>query len=837
MEHVSKNRHGWVGVPLGGIGAGKVEYTPLGEFAHLTTNNNWDLPVSGFFPDFKGTKSIGGIKGAFFAFWEEGAGHWVLKTSAPSVLNPVEPSNFEFEGRFPVVYQKFKNLGRISLELTAFSPLILSSPSSRYKDSSLPGAVFVFKMFNRMSAPIKASILFSWENLCGVGGYAPNAYICNRKGNRSEYFSGEFHGIHFYTDSFGKDPRVVGEYVIAVLPVPEAEVSYICDWDAAGSGFELLCFAEKGTLPSKRVESEVKPEILASALCVKVEMLPNSVKEIPFALSWFFPHLIAKHNRKVDYGHAYQNWFSNAKEVAVYLLKNYRELLAQTEYWHKFLLFSGASQELSELCINNTFPVFSNSWYTKGFDFSINESPTDMAGCMGTIDQRSATVNFYATFFPGLNASELRLFKKHQVSDDSPIRFGTHWANGGFNHRLDRIGAIPHDVGWDDLEGTRNHGPNWLTLHWPDTNSVYVLQVYHHYITTGDENFLKEFYSSVKRCLEFIARLDLDGDGIPDLWGKGSTTFDTSEHAQFGASSFVASVWIAALEAGKKMAQKFKDIEFVNWIEKNLVKARQTYENELWDEELGYFIFWRKNRVEKSESCFFAQLAGEWFAQLLFLPSVASEGKIKSALLKIYKNNVEPTPGVPANEVAPNGKRSYGWFGYALSYLASLLIYKGFYKEGWEVLKRIYRAWKKDAALWDTPIMWGGDGGKNMKPYWGKWYMSSLAPWAFLQAVSGITYSIPDKSIKIFPGYYQNGEPIKEFPFFTTFCWGYISYYPGQKIELNIKKWTGFLEEIVFEKICTPFGKNFELRIDKRPTDLLIIKRETKSIEIICGCG
>ena len=36
-----------VGVPLGGIGTGKIEITPDGMFRHFTVNNNYVFPIDG----------------------------------------------------------------------------------------------------------------------------------------------------------------------------------------------------------------------------------------------------------------------------------------------------------------------------------------------------------------------------------------------------------------------------------------------------------------------------------------------------------------------------------------------------------------------------------------------------------------------------------------------------------------------------------------------------------------------------------------------------------------------------------------------------------------------
>ena len=40
-----KIRRSESGLPLGGIGAGSIEFCPDGRFTNVTTNNNWDSPI------------------------------------------------------------------------------------------------------------------------------------------------------------------------------------------------------------------------------------------------------------------------------------------------------------------------------------------------------------------------------------------------------------------------------------------------------------------------------------------------------------------------------------------------------------------------------------------------------------------------------------------------------------------------------------------------------------------------------------------------------------------------------------------------------------------------
>ena len=71
----------------------------------------------------------------------------------------------------------------------------------------------------------------------------------------------------------------------------------------------------------------------------------------------------------------------------------------------------------------------------------------------------------------------MALFAADQIRADDERRYGFHWntRTGRFALKLDREGAILHDIGWDHLEGGRIGKQGWLSAHWPDLTSVFVL--------------------------------------------------------------------------------------------------------------------------------------------------------------------------------------------------------------------------------------------------------------------------------------------------------------------------------------------------------------------------
>ena len=59
----------------------------------------------------------------------------------------------------------------------------------------------------------------------------------------------------------------------------------------------------------------------------------------------------------------------------------------------------------------------------------------------------------------------------------------------------------------------------------------------HYALWTGDAQWLERIYPSLQAALRFQARLDQDGDSVPDLRGPGSCTYDTELYPYYGAGS------------------------------------------------------------------------------------------------------------------------------------------------------------------------------------------------------------------------------------------------------------------------------------------------------------
>jgi uncharacterized protein (DUF608 family) len=774
------------GVPLGGIGAGKIEFCRNGRFTNVTTNNNLDAPiVDGYariplFPRVKegapgsvrenalrrqSVNAPEGLPGGWLALHTEDEGATLLKTVGRLACTPIAPERIVFEGRFPRARVHYRGFSQLEVCLDAFCGFDPLDPAPDYRNSALPLALFLFTLTNRASRARAVGLAFSWQNLNGIGGYpmtminTPDPTVPRFRDDAAAA------GVWFGHDPDSiADPRVLGNHSVRVIsPDVAVEITHHCGWNPTGEGREVWQpFARDGRFDDRTEGST------AAALGARVRLAPAQSARVLFALGWYMPHLLAAETRwdhlirpasapaapeshaRADYGHAYQNWFSDSWQVAGHGLGQWQTILGRIEAWQGALDASSLPALATTGLCNDLCALLCNTWYTRAGHYAVNEAPTDMNGCFGTIDQRSVGCGAVALSFPALNRAELALFAADQIRDhDEARRFGVHWNSdgGNFDRPLDRAGAILHDVGFDHLEGGRTGGSVWASLHWPELTSHFILQCYQYALWSGDRAWLDERYPQMQRALEFQLRLDQDGDGVADLWGPGSSTYDTELYPHYGASAYVTSLYLAALRVVMRLAEERGEREYVRELERRFTLAGQVMERELFDEQRGYYCSWRDRKhacwkgqrahAARSSSSHISQLAGCWWADMLGLDPIVEPARRRRALDFISRHNVAAVAGCPADEYQLDGTTMQSMSALAMGNYAAHAIGAGLADQGWNAARNIYQArYAHDGCPWDATLQWSGP--DNLAPQWGRWYMSHPASWLLLPALGGV---------------------------------------------------------------------------------------------------
>jgi uncharacterized protein (DUF608 family) len=702
------------GVPLGGIGAGKVELTPEGLFTALTMNNNQDCPIYR-------------MPGSFFAL-QTGEGNArttrLLQTTAVDQLfQPVQ--QIEAEPVFPEVRLNYRDPSiPIDIELHAFSPHI----PHNLQDSSLPCTFFRFTLRNSTSETQRVRLLFSWENLINTGGsmalnnrnehkLLPLVYHTwnfsfawsNREGNVQESAHvPEGTGLRFAARDDQGNPNSFGEHVIwtpeKARMVPNRDL--VNDEARFAEWFENGCnepFAPSGD-----------GEFRAGALVVEREIAPGQTARVDFVLAWVMPHFLDRSGK--DCSVYYANRFRDAAEVVEYAWRERDRLLTKTRALRAFLESSTLPSWFVHKLLDCRFVANTNTTLTRAGLFSVNESPTGMCGCLGTLDQRTCSGAYWTVCYPELDAKELHLFTLRQGEAGNPS----------------------HDLGSGEFN------PERAGSSWPDLVAAYVIQVHRHFLRTGDREFLATHWPYIRAAVQWAIQQDDTGDAIPTLKPGRGTTYDNQQWD--GISAFIATMHEAGLTLGADLAERSgeKDLSR-DWLEL-AERANESRKNYLWvgDEDAGYFRnVYDPAKQEGDDSCFICSLAGDWAMAAGGMEPRLPQDMLRQALKSIRKKNMFEQG---MTDQSARAEETSAFMQYPVAYFGAAALCFGLSDLAWDFLELQDRiVTKAPSSRYNQVLTYEADGKPQGLPY----YMTAPVSWLFLDGLSGVVPDLDRQRLRI----------------------------------------------------------------------------------------
>ncbi|MCL5674357.1 MAG: GH116 family glycosyl-hydrolase [Candidatus Omnitrophica bacterium] len=724
------------GVPLGGVGAGKIELCRDGLFRNITINGNIDTPIHR-------------SEGSFFAVHAEIKGRASGRIITSESLHNLMPMyHLKYDGIYPQVMLKSEDDGfPLRVEVRACGTIL----PHNIEDSSLPLALFRVRLQTVAEEPVKAAIAFSMENFLGCGGAICSFEERNtfdegyyelweeRAGNNERpWKEKKFSGLIFEGGD-KKESRSQGQYLLATNRTVS---SFLSNWHFEEQENVWLKFADTGILPGSK-GGPSHGERTAGAIAVTVDVHPDKPEDVCFVFAWYVPCF--RQIEGQDYGHYYNNRFSSAEKIGIYGLENFDRLERESLQVPELLLKSSLPSWLTKSLCNDAYVFSTGTWLTRDGRFSVNESPTHMFGCMGTLDQKLYANHYYTLFYPELDRTELLAFARSQGKD----------------------GGIQHDLGYGHLE--QKGKPS----RWPDLSSALTLLSLKHYHMTGDKEYIDEVYPYLVRALlEYQSGLDNDGDGIANINGTGNT-FDAEKFE--GTCSYIASLWLAALKALEELARCRGDVKTQEICRATFTKARSSAIKELWNGR--YFVNYYDTTTKQScPNSHFSQLAGEFFGRLCSLGPLYGDHYVRQGVLSTLHLNYPPSLKFPTNEATPDGKMPYrkmwGWLPHARVLLGALPMYFGFQEEGFDSLIRMERVITdvNNDNRWDQRLFYEPDTGRE---HWGRFYMTAPATWYVYQAMLGYTWNKPEGILGIMPNLPQKLLPF-EGPMFLPGFWAWI---------------------------------------------------------------
>lgn len=722
-----------ISFPVGGIGAGLIQMDGLGRLAVWQIFNNHQYAF---------------VPHSFFAVRAKGAGGAaIMRALQGAAVGPFSAmKEITFRGEYPFGWFTFEDVELpVKVTLETFNPLAPLDAQS----SAIPCAIFNLTAANESSVPAEVSFLASQQNAVGCLGDKP---ISGRSypgfgsnGNRAMR-DGKAIILHM-TSGKPKDSPGYGDMTLMALA---EEAKAVASWESLEKLAQEI--AAGSVSASEKAGPSPEGQTLDGAIVVTFKLAPGETRTTPFALTWHFPNARHGDGGWQGTGNMYASWWADALDVARYLQEDFDRLTAKTRLYHDSLYASNLPYWLldrigSQVAVLRTKTCF---WAKDGY-FGGWEGCNQAGGCChGNCDHVWHYAQAHARLFPDI----ARTMREQEFRFQNP-------ETGGVPHRQpDSFPAFDGQCGA-------------------------VLNSYREHLISPDGKWLKEHWTSVKKALEFtIATWDKDEDGL-----LSGAQWNTLDGALGGSSSWLGSLYLAALAAGERMAMLQGEPEAAKRYASIRVSGQNKQDETLFNGEYYIQIPEATPNEDYGEGCHIDQVLGQWWANQLDLGWLYPREHVRSALNSLVRYNfrgnfcgLKQAPRKFADDddpglqmiTWPRGRRPskvirYGdevMTGFEYS-AAAAMIQAGMMREGLAVARAVSMPYDGRLRANLTPgdyTSWGYSGNPFGDDECGKFYARAMSVWSILLACQGFIYDGPSGIIGFLPVW----QPEDHRSFFTA---------------------------------------------------------------------
>jgi uncharacterized protein (DUF608 family) len=224
----------------------------------------------------------------------------------------------------------------------------------------------------------------------------------------------------------------------------------------------------------------------------------------------------------------------------------------------------------------------------------------------------------------------------------------------------------------------------------------YVSAAYAHWKITGDDAFMKEFYSSVKKALQysFTQRPDLGPSQIIAMPPHREHAWNDIEwfedRSMYGYVSHPGGLRLAGAEMLKAWAQAMGDSEEVAYLDSLLAAGKDAMQKHLW--KVDHYLIYNDTKTGKTlDAIFSPTLNGQYFARYSGVPPVFPKENVEKILTiqrdKVCKISKLGLPPIYAN---PDGT---AWDKDKTGYLTGAYLYTN-HQVIWNAITHIYEGHK-----------------------------------------------------------------------------------------------------------------------------------------------
>lgn len=731
---------GEIAFPLGGIGTGCVSISGSGQLV------DWEIfnrPNKGYRPDYtffslfaqsKDDDPVfrvleGRLQPPYMGYSHGAQMYRGFGFGPPTGYGSgfVRMEKCDFTGYFPFCKLDFSDSAvPVKVSTEAWSPFIPLNED----DSSLPVAIFDITITNVTEKRVKSTIALGLQNIIGLPelGKSKNSWVENES----------YRGIIMTTEKH--DPNSPRFGTMALL-TPNDDVTYQLQfaethWFRASESL-MDEFGTTGEFIGPK-ESEVSSDGYAQVgqLGLKVDLAPGESAIRTFILAWLMPNF-EKYWGGNNVWKTYQgNKWQSAESVASYVIENMPRLESQTR---KFAdtFFSSTLPTYVLDSISSQMGILRTPTVTRlpdGTMYGWEGCHINAGCCEGTCTHVWAYAQTIAYLFP----------KLERGMRDIDFAMDLRESDGHMQFRME----LP-------LGTVAGHGFHAAA----DGQMGNILRVYREWQISGDDEWLKKLYPSVKKALEY-AWIDWDKDKDGLMEGIHHNTLDIEYH---GPETVCGSMYLAALRAGEEMARYLGDNASADEYRKVFESGKKLSDEKLYDGEYYFQLIPENFEVpyQYGAGCICDQVLGQWHSRMYGLGDIYAPEHVKSAIASVFKynfrddffNHHNPHRVYALNDdkgllicTWPKGGRPKRSVTYAFECMIGFeyqvgahLIYEGFLREGLSVCKAI-----RDRH-----------NGLKRNPYnefeCGSHYARSMANYAYLLALSGFRYSAPEKTLYFNP--------------------------------------------------------------------------------------
>jgi len=747
-----------IAFPLGGIGAGNVS---LGGRGNLRDWEIFNRPAKGRTLPY-----------TFFAIWMKREGSQPLARVLEAERRPPYGPAFglptgevsglprlkeaRFRGEYPFAWIDFFDDDLpldVSLEaFTLFIPL-------NSKDSSIPTAIFRWRLKNKARKSVQGTVVFSMANPIGIAkeGEKPGNCFANYFGSNLNQFVDEsdLRGLVMSSKKHPSDDIRFGSVAIVTN---HKDLTYTTHWVRTGWWDDIQQFwddfSDDGLLkplPDEGPTPEGRTDV--GSLGLRFSLKPGESVDLPFILTWHFANRVNYWDPEPEVkGKGLKNYYASlwpdALAVAKYVVENLKVLEQDTRRFHDALFSStlpgyvldAVSSQASIVATNTCLRTDDGSFFA--FEGCGDEGGCCPMNCTHVWNYEQAV----AHLFPDLERSMRKTDFRVNTDEKGDMAFRT---------------KLPVLL------------VRWKFRPAADGQMGTVMKLYRDWRFSGDREFLEDIWPQAKRALEYAWEYwDKDRNGV--LEGEQHNTYDIEF---LGWTTMTSGFYLGALRAGEEMARYLGDVESARKYREVFEKGRGRIEAELFNGEfyIQKYDPEKAKRYQYGAGCLSDQVLGQWFATVAGLGYLLDPSHVRKALSSVFKYNWRTDFSNHANVQRvyalndekglvlctwPKGGRPSLPFPYSdevwtgIEYqVASHLIFEGFVKEGLSIVHGVRDRY---------------DGGRR-NPWneveCGNHYARAMASWAVLLALSGFRWDgvpgymefAPRVNEKSFRSFYSTG--------------------------------------------------------------------------------